>query len=596
MLARDGVPFNGVATAGLSNALARLPTVEYEIIERCDLAGAPGARVARELGYSPRQFYRLRRRALRTLARTLVETPSHERAPDEPDDVPTRLGRVLLAGGDGLRRLLDEPAACEVIEHLRTRSAPDADVLSLVRQLGQLSLDDLPEPLHAVAVGTAGGASPRTLAKSLGVSLRQVYRLRRAADAAVWRAFCRQVERCRSAVSCVDVVDAVTDQAIALHQTGESERARHALRAAFGAVDNSTARGALLLQLVDLECAGGDYLAAWSALQAFDRMGGASRSSRAAERDIAAALFEFRSGKRAFYGRLAPALRRLERLEPTGSERARAFALVQGYLIECQTAVLKGTFREATLAADRALDLCNHIDDPQPVLRAKALRAAGVSALLRPGHLADGMRYLRQSYDWCVRGNLRRERVVTAHCMGGAYMLAGDYGRARDQYDQAMRSLEFFTPAVRFVVRIEYIASLLRAGRVAHARAMLETMAGDRSNPFAQALLAVTEAEIELASHAWAAARRGAAAGALACGVSTRLAATARRIEAEALYALGRPMEAASACFEVLEGFSEAADPETTARALQLAAQLTGSTAYRRAAQEIREGLAGALV
>jgi tetratricopeptide (TPR) repeat protein len=591
---RDGIPL-GSATEDLGFALAQLPSAYREIIERCDLEGVPGRGVARALGYSPRQFYRLRRRALATLLCT-VEGPAGNDALETLDEASVRLGRVLLADGVDLGGLLDEPRARQAIAALRSRIAPGADVVPLVRHLARLAIDDLPEPLRRVAQGTAEGARVRELSQRLGISLRQLYRLRRESDAAVWQAFCRQVERRASGASSNDVLDAIIDQATALHQACESERARRILRAAFAGVDNSNARRTLLLRLVELECDAGDFAAARSALHAFNRMHGTPPGAQTPERDIAAAQVEFMSGKRVEYGPLAPALRRLERLEQDGNVRAWTHALVMGYEAACESALVTGKFHEASLAADRALELCDRIDGAEPLLQARALHEVGMSAIFRLGHLADGLRSLQQSYECCVRADLRRERATAARGLARAYMLAGDYERARDRWEPVLRAPEFLTPAEQLAACIDYATSLVRSGRPGHARGVLETITDHRSHPLAEAYLALTRAEIDLACNAKAAARRGAAAAARASGSAARVRASARCVEAEALRDLGEPAEATRICFEVLELLYEAAPhPATLARALRLAGRLTGSTEYRRAAEQIGAELAGAV-
>jgi tetratricopeptide (TPR) repeat protein len=605
--ALGGVPATDVDADGLARGVALLPPLAAEIIERCDLEGLPRARVARELGYSARHFYRLRRRALASLARILVDARAPERPCFESSErgpqstlatglsvsAQARLGRCLLVGDDGLARLLHAPQARPVLAPLCADATPSPDVFPLVRRLAQLAADELPARLRTVALGVAEERPAREVARSVGVSLRHMYRLRREADAAVWDAFCRHAARQRTGASCTSAIESLVRQATTFHQNGESERARRALQAAFHTVTDRAARRALLLRLVDFECDAWDFPAARSALKAFDAVDGAS-AAPSAERQIATALFELRSGTQTEHAQLLDALRTLEADAPRANERTRASALVQGYALASEIALMQGKFRAASLAAERALELCDRIDDVEPILLARALHSAGASAALRLGHLAGGIGYLQRGYEWCVRGYLRRERVATVHGLGGAYMLIGDYPQACERYEQALRSAEFLTPDERFAVRVDHAAALVHSGRIGPARALLAKLHGQSYFPLAATFVELTRAEIELAAKAWQAARRSAVEAARTSGISARTRASARCVEAEALCGLGRLDEAKRACFEVLEAFSDTAHPAKRARAFRLAARLTGSTAYRRAAEEIREEFAGA--
>lgn len=80
---RGGAQFAAGPQAGaIEVALYRLPTRQREIVRRYDLAGDTRARVQRELGLSPRQFFRDRRAALVKLSEYLFQRrPSSEPLP-----------------------------------------------------------------------------------------------------------------------------------------------------------------------------------------------------------------------------------------------------------------------------------------------------------------------------------------------------------------------------------------------------------------------------------------------------------------------------------------------------------------------------------
>jgi len=569
-----------------------LPGVYCEMIERCDIEGMSGARVARQLGYSPRQFYRVRRRALAALVRAAAEGSQAEPHESTDYDAQVRLGRSLLAHCADPDAILPEPQCREIVAKLRERTPQAANLSALARRIAWMAIDDMPARLRVVAVGTIARVRNRELAHQAGVSLRQVYRIRREAMASTWQAFCRRLDRGATSVTCIDVRTALARRAIALHQVGESTRAREALRAVFEAADDPALRSALLLPMVELECANADYVGARSAIRAVDQ--GACAAAFGDERDIAAAFLELRSGSWAEPGQLRRAVWNLELLEQAGNGRARVHALVQGYILISETRSLTGGFREASAAAERALALCTRIEDPEPMLHARALRARGESSLFRPGRLAEGIRYLQRSYEWCVEADLWRERVAATYDLGGAFTLAGNFAKAIDRYRQVLRTEDLLSPSERFSVRLDHVNALARLGRLGLARATLGAIEREPDCPLAGSMLAISRAQIDLLDDPETALRRSVVVAERAGHASRRFYAAARFVEAEALFALGRYADSSRVCLSVLELVSQHCSSAMLARALRLAARLTGSTSYQRAADEIGAEFASA--
>jgi hypothetical protein len=131
-------------------------------------------------------------------------------------------------------------------------------------------------------------------------------------------------------------------------------------------------------------------------------------------------------------------------------------------------------------------------------------------------------------------------------------------------------------------------------GRIGLARATLAAIEGEPDCPLAGSMLAISRAQIDLLDDPESALRRSVFVAERAGHASRRFYAAARCVEAEALFALGRYADSNRVCLSVLELVSQHCSSAMLARALRLAARLTGSKSYQRAADELRAEFASA--